>query len=171
MTKKIVGMLAGLAMAGCGGPVPNHFVDCLQFYSATEFDEGIVRRNVDLARRLLGKPPSNVGYGWAAWMKEPLVPEDQFCRAFRHSVITIRPETSWKCAEETCDNPGGQCLGTAFHDGSIDLGRDTTALLHELIHVWDGKNDRVGNGHHYMWQETGRNQYDIDYRSEYEILP
>ncbi len=148
--------LSLLLIVGCGPDFEQKNAiqaDCLTFTTHEwSVDKEALVHNVGIAKKVL----------------LPLV-GDSFCKSFDHLQIEILPVVAWDCRPVNPACPASCTMTCTYGDalnGYIHLSRDTSALAHELLHVWDEIHGRL-NPEHIGWETNGYQNAEFIYQDEF----
>ncbi len=91
-----------------------------------------------------------------------IIPEGDFCAAFKDTAILFRSEGTFFYVE---DHGKIRVSGVSYQGGGIELTRDGFSLAHELLHVWDENNgvSQKDNNEHVNWGKKGYLTLTSDY--------
>ncbi len=132
-------MLA-LVLAGCGPEGWSYQSDCVEFQSAVGLYQNKIDRNVSLAKTAID---GKFGAG-------------TFC-ANQPASMYVRHTPVWDCL-----GTGEMCTGLSDF-GHIDLGSRGTAMLHELLHIYEINHGIFNTGEHPNWNLKGHYAMDREY--------
>lgn len=136
-------MLA-LVLAGCGPEGWSYQSDCVEFQSAVGLYQNKIDRNVLLAKTAID---GKFGAG-------------TFC-ANQPASMYVKSVSAWDCES---GGQTGRCTGYAYGIGKhIDLGNRGTAMLHELLHIYEINHGIFNTGEHPYWNLRGYDAMDHEY--------